>query len=46
MAALQVPLHGGDGIAHQAKGHQLIGCALVLDQNMDIARTAGGFQRI
>lgn len=46
MAALRVPLHGGDGIAHQAKGHQLIGCALVLDQNMDIARTAGGFQRI
>ena len=38
VAGIQVALHGGQRIAHQAKSHQLIRRALMFNQRVDISR--------
>ena len=39
-------LHGGDGIAHQTKGHMPVGRALVFDKRINITVSRRGFQGI
>ncbi len=36
VAGLEMALHGGDGVAHQAKGHMPVGRALVFDKRINI----------
>ena len=46
MPGVQMLLHGREGIAHQAKGHQFIRRALMFNQHVDIARPVAGLQRV
>lgn len=46
VAGIKVALHGGDGVAHQTKGHMPIGRALVFDKRINIAVSRRGFQGI
>lgn len=40
---VEMPLHGGNRIAHQAKGHVPIRGALMLDQHINIPGAGSGF---
>ena len=46
MPLIQMTLHRGDGIAHQAKGHMAVRRALVLNQQIDIALPRLRLQRV
>lgn len=46
VAGIEMALHGGNGVAHQTKGHMPVGRALVFDQRINIAISRRGFQGI
>ena len=46
VAGIEMALHGGDGVAHQTKGHMPVGRALVFDKRINITVARRGFQGI
>lgn len=46
MASVEVALHGGHGLAHQAERHVAVGRRLVLDEHVNVAVAGGGFQAV
>jgi len=46
MPGVEVALHGGHGVTHQAERHVAVGRRLVLDEHVNIAVAGGGFQAV